>query len=134
MSRKTLRMNRFGECILSEIDLFHYSVKGIHQKYPNNSNNDLNVYQVKFDWTWNGYEGFGEIDFYKQTATLCNKFGENFSNMTVSSKSKRQQPNGRHNCALYNDSSLSQLFELMLSQINLSNAISYEEWINSVNR
>lgn len=127
MSRSTLRANRFGESILGEFDLFHYSVKGIHQKYPNHPNNDPNVYQVRFDWTWNGYEGYGEIDFYKSTSELCNRFGENFSNMTVSSKSRRQQPNGRNNCALYNDSSLSRLFELILSQIDLSDAISYDE-------
>ena len=134
MSRKTLRMNNFGECILSEIDLFNYSVKNIHQKYPNGSNNDPDVYVVYFSWTWNGYEGFGEIEFYKQTSTLCNKFGENFSNMTVSSKSQRQQPNGRSNCALYNDSSLSKLFELMLSQIDLSKTMSHDEWLKSINR
>lgn len=132
MSKKTLRMHRFGECILSEIELFNYSVKNIHQKYPNNPNNDSDVYQVKFNWTWNGYEGYGEIDFYKRTSTLCNKTGENYSNMTVSSKSKRQQPNGRNNCALYNDSSLNQLFEFILSQINLTDTMSYEEWIASM--
>lgn len=134
MSRKTLRMNKFGECILNEIELFNYSVKKIHQKYPNQPNNDPNVYRVKFNWIWNGYEGYGEIDFYKQNATLCNKFGENFSNMTVSPRSKRQQPNGRRNCALYNDSSLSKLFDLILSQIDLSKAMSYDEWIESTNK
>lgn len=134
MNRKTLRMNRFGECILSEIDLFNYSVEAIHQKYPNLPNNDSNVYQVNFNWTWNGFEGYGEIDFYKRSAKLCNKPGEDLSNMTVSSKSKRQQPNGRQNCALYNDDSLGQLFELMLSQINLSNAISYDEWMSGISK
>ena len=125
-------MNRFGESILSAFDLFYYSVKTIHQKYPNNKNNDSDVFQVNFNWTWNGYEGYGEIDFFKSTSLLCNKFGENFSNMTVSSKSKKQQPNGRNNCALYNDDSLSQLFELMLSKIDLTNPMSYDEWINSI--
>lgn len=129
---KTLRMNRFGESILSEFELFYYSIKTIHQKYPNNPKNDSDVYQVRFNWTWNGYEGYGEIDFFKSTSRLCNRFGENFSNMTVSSKSKKQQPNGRNNCALYNDDSLGQLFELMLSKIDLTNPISYDEWINSI--
>ena len=90
------------------------------------------MYQVNFNWTWNGYEGYGEIDFFKSTSLLCNSFGENFSNMTVSSKSKKQQPNGRNNCALYNDDSLSQLFESMLSKIDLTNPMSYDEWINSI--
>lgn len=130
--RKTLRINRFGESILSEFDLFPYSVKTIHQKYPNNKNTDSDVYQVNFNWTWNGYEGYGEIDFFKSTSLLCNSFGENFSNMTVSSKSKKQQSNGRNNCALYNDDSLSQLFESMLSKIDLTNPMSYDEWINSI--
>lgn len=130
--RKTLRINRFGESILSEFDLFSYSVKTIHQKYPNNKNTDSDVYQVNFNWTWNGYEGYGEIDFFKRTSLLCNRFGENFSNMTISSKSKKQQPNGRNNCALYNDDSLSRLFESMLSKIDLTNPMSYDEWINSI--
>ena len=130
--RKTLRINRFGESILSEFDFFSYSVKTIHQKYPNNKNTDSDVYQVNFNWTWNGYEGYGEIDFFKSTSLLCNSFGENFSNMTVSSKSKKQQSNGRNNCALYNDDSLSQLFESMLSKIDLTNPMSYDEWINSI--
>ena len=132
MSKKTLRMNSFGESILGEFDLFYYSIRSIHQKYPKNSGNNLNIYRVKFDWTWNGYEGYGEIDFDKTTSRLCNTLGEDESNMTISSKSKRQQPNGRHNCALYNDGSLSQLFELILSKTNLSNTMTYDEWINSI--
>ena len=132
MSRKTLRMNRFGESILSEFDLFYYSIKSIHQKYPNNPNNDSDVYQVIFYWTWNGYEGCGKIDFYKSTSSLCSKFGENESEMSLSSNSKRIQPNGRNTCSLYNDKSLSQLFELILSKINLLNTMSYDEWINSI--
>lgn len=132
MSRKTLRMNRFGESILSELDSFYYFVKAVHQKYQNSPNNNEDVFQVDFNWTWNGYEGYGEIDYYKHNSMLCNTLGENFSNMTVSSKSIKQQPDGRNNCALYNDAKLGQLFELMLSQINLSNAMCYEEWINHI--
>lgn len=132
MSRKTLRMNRFGESILSEFELFYYSIKTIHQKYPNNPNNDSDVYQVRLNWIWNGYEGYGQIDYYKSTSSLCNKFGENESELSISSKSKRKQPNGRNTCSLYNDKSLSRLFELILSKINLSNTMSYDEWINSI--
>lgn len=132
MSRKTLRMNRFGESILSEFELFYYSIKTIHQKYPNNPNNDSDVYQVRLNWIWNGYEGYGQIDYYKSTSSLCNKFGENESELFISSKSKRKLPNGRNTCSLYNDKSLSRLFELILSKINLSNTMSYDEWINSI--
>ena len=132
MSRKTLRMNRFGESILSEFELFYYSIKTIHQKYPNTPNNDSDVYQVRLNWIWNGYEGYGQIDYYKSTSSLCNKFGENESELSISSKSKRKQPNGRNTCSLYNDKSLSRLFELILSKINLSNTMSYDEWINSI--
>jgi hypothetical protein len=114
------------------LDLFYYSIKAIRQKYPNNPNNDSDVYQVNFNWTWNGYEGCGKIDFYKSTSSLCNKFGENESEMSISSNSKRKQPNGRNTCSLYNDKSLSQLFELILSKINLSNTMSYDEWINGI--
>jgi len=134
MSRKTLRFNRFGDSILSEYNLFYYSIGIVHQKYPNNTQNNPDVYQVEFNWTWNGYDGYGEIDFYKSTSTLCKEFGENFSNMTVSSHSKKQQSNGRSNCALYNDSSLIKLFELMLSKINLANTISHSEWIARTNK
>lgn len=49
--------------------------------------------------------------------------------MTISSNSKRQQPNGRHNCALYNDKSLEELFDIILSQTNLDKSLTYEEWI-----
>lgn len=125
-------MNRFGESILSEFELFYYSIKTIHQKYPNNPNNDSDVYQVRLNWIWNGYEGYGQIDYYKSTSSLCNKFGENESELSISSKSKRKQPNGRNTCSLYNDKSLSRLFELILSKINLSNTMSYDEWINSI--
>ena len=44
MSRKTFRMNRFGESILSKFDQFYYSIKAIRQKYPNTPNNDSDVY------------------------------------------------------------------------------------------
>lgn len=132
MSKKTLRMNRFGECILDEIDLFSYSIKNIHQKYPTDKNNDPDVYRMVFSWAWNGYDGYGDIDFYKHSSMLCNVFGENESSMTVSSRSQRQQPNGRSNCALYNDSSLKPLFELILSRSDLTDAMSYDEWIESI--
>lgn len=120
MSGKTLRFNRFGESIMSEFNLFHYSVDKIHPKYSNSSEKDPDIYQVKFTWSWNGYDGYGEIDFFKSTITLCKEFGENFSSMTVSSNSKRQQPNGRSTCSLYNDSSLIPLFELILSGIDFN--------------
>ena len=110
-------MNRFGESILSEYELFEYCFTEIHPKYPETSENDPDVYRATFVWSWNGYSGFGEIDFYKSQKCLCNIYGENTSNMTVSSSSKRQQPNGRGNCALYNDPSLAELFSKMLRSI-----------------
>lgn len=64
-------------------------------------------------------------DIIDNAKKLCNHFGENFSNMTISSNSKRQQPNGRHNCALYNDSSLAILFQKILELINLDNPRPY---------
>lgn len=134
MSEKTLRMNRFGESIMGEYDLFYYRIRDIHRKYPDDFKDKEDVFQVKFDWVWNGYEGYGSIDYFKSTEYLCNEFGENESNMTIDSKSKRKQPNGRDNCALYNDPSLAPLFELMLSQINLDNTLTYGEWLEKVSQ
>lgn len=132
MSKKTLRINRFGESIMGEYDLFYYRIRNIHRKYPDDLKDKEDVFQVKFDWVWNGYEGVGTIDYFKSTKSLCNKTGENESNMTINSKSKRQQANGRHTCSLYNDPSLALLFELMLSQINLDNTLTHEEWLEKV--
>lgn len=130
MSRKILKMNAFGESILDEYELFFYKLKNVHQKYPKNENNNPDVYQIEFDWEWNGYSGYGEIDFYKSTNKLCNEFGENMSNMTVSSKSKKQQPNCRNNCALYNNPSLEELFTKMINDFDTSKALSHDEWLN----
>ena len=138
MSRKTLRMNQFGESILSELDLLQFNFKGVHQKYPQDDIRNLDVCTVEFDWAWNGYDGYGKIDFYKSSMTVCNQFGENFSNMTISSKSRRQQQNGRHNCALYNDQSLENLFnymlEDMLRDLDCSQILSRQEWIECVSK
>ncbi len=132
MSKKTLRMNRFGESIMGEYDLFYYRIRDIHRKYSDDLKDKEDIFQVKFDWVWNGYEGYGLIDYFKSAKVLCNIFGENESNMTIDSKSKRKQPNGRHTCSLYNDPSLASLFELMLSKINLDNTLTNKEWLEKV--
>lgn len=120
MNRKQLKFNRFGECILNEIDSFTFFVKDIYQKYPLHPDNDPDVFRLFFTWDWNGYTGYGQIDFYRSKSILCNKFGENESSMTVHSESKRQQPNGRSTCSLYNDQSLELLFNLIISKTNLT--------------
>lgn len=120
MSRKTLRINNFGESILSEFDVFYIWVTEIQPAYPEAVNKpDIN--KVKFNWYWNGYNGIGEIYYFNNTKTVCNEFGENFSNMTIHPNSKKQQPNGRSNCALYNDRSLEELFSRILNMIDLPN-------------
>ncbi len=120
MSRKTLRINNFGKSILSEFDVFYIWVTAIQLAYPEIVNKpDIN--KVKFNWYWNGYNGIGEIHYFNNTKTVCNVFGENFSNMTILSNSKKQQPNGRSNCALYNDGSLEELFSRILNIIDLPN-------------
>jgi hypothetical protein len=120
MSRKTLRMNHFGESILSEFDVFYIWVTKIQPAYPETANKpDIN--KVNFNWHWNGYNGIGEIYYLNNTKTVCNVIGENSSNMTVLASSKKQQPNGRSNCALYNDDSLEKLFNRILNMIDLSN-------------
>lgn len=134
MSRKTLRFNRFGESILSEYDLFDFKFTMVHQKYPNNPQNNSDVYQAHFNWSWNGYSGYGELDFYRSNMCVCNTFGENFSNMTVASNSKKQQPNGRSNCALYNDPSLEGLFSRMLPFVDMSNAMLHDDYIEFISK
>ncbi|MFA7204588.1 MAG: hypothetical protein WC188_12875 [Candidatus Caldatribacteriota bacterium] len=124
MNRKTLRFNRFGESILSEFELFTLWINNIHFAY-HSSVGKPNVIKVYFRWSWNDYIGIGEIYYYHDTKKLCNHFGENSSNMTISSNSKRQQSNGKHNCALYNDSSLARLFQKILEMINLDNPRPY---------
>lgn len=118
MSRKTLRINNFGESIMSEFDLFYIWVTKIQQAYPKTANKP-NINKVKFNWHWNGYNGIGEIDYLINTKTVCNTAGENYSNMTVLASSKRQQRNGRSDCALYNDKSLEELFNRILNMIDL---------------
>lgn len=132
MSRKTLRFYRFGESILGEFDLFDYEFTGVHQKYPNRSNNDMDVYQADYLWSWNGYNGYGNIDFYKSSMTLCNKPGENESIMNVSSDSKRKPTSGKNYSTLYNDDSLEPLFNMMLQNLDISSAMSNEEWIDFI--
>lgn len=134
MSRKALRMNCFGECILDEYDLFEYRFTTVHQKYPANPKNNPDVYQAHFEWSWNSYSGYGELDFYRSNMRVCNTFGENSSNMTVTSYSKKQQPNGRSNCALYNDPSLEGLFYRMLPSLDLSNAMLHDDYIEYISK
>ena len=134
MSRKTLRMNNFGESIFSEIELLKFDFNCIHQKYPQEDIGKSDICKASFNWSWNGYDGYGEIDFNKSNMKVCNQFGENFSNMTISSKSKKQQQNGRNNCALYNDQSLEDLFNLMLRNLDCSLILSYKEWIEQISK
>ncbi len=131
MSRKTLRFNRFGESILSEFDLFNFEFKHIYQRYPAKDSRQ-DICRAWFEWSWNGYKGYGEVDFYKSTNTVCNEKGENLSNMTIASYSQKQQVNGRSNCALYNDKSLEDLFNIMLKSADCSNILTYEEWLNEL--
>ncbi len=111
-------MNNFGESIISEFDQFYIWVTQIQPAYPKVANSS-NINKVEFNWYWNGYNGIGEIYYFTATKTVCNVIGENFSNMTVNSNSKRKQPNGRSNCALYNDESLDELFTRILDIIKL---------------
>ena len=134
MSDKTLRALRFGESILSEYESFNYKVKCIHQKGSPDSIIDPDIYRIEFDWAWNGYEGYGAIDFYKSTSLLCNTQGNQDSNMTIASWSRRKQINGRNNCPLYNDASLAYIFDKMLLAIDLDKAITFDEWINSMKK
>ncbi len=107
-------MNRFGESIREEYELYSYKFEGMPERaYPHN-NEKSNILFIKFTWSWNGYSGIGEIYYHSDNYTLCNEDGENFSHMMVLSDSCRKQVNGRNDCALYNDSSLASIFSDML--------------------
>ena len=132
MSRKTLKFYQYGESILSEFDLFKFEFTGVHQKYPPIGNNDLDVYCAGFIWSWNGYSGDGEIDFYKSSMCLCDERWERESIMRVSSDSKRQPTSGKNYSTLYNDKSLEPLFNIMLRELKIESAMSNEEWRDSL--
>lgn len=122
MNRKTLKFNKFGESILNDFDLFYIWVNEINLAYPKSAGK-TNINKLKFRWYWNNYNGHGEICYFNDSKKLCNQFGENFSNMTIDSNSKKQQANNRHNCALYNDKSLAELFIKILDMVDLKSEI-----------
>lgn len=124
MNKKQLKFNKFGYSILNDFELFYMWVENIYYAYPK-SNNKENVVKVQFRWFWNNYNGKGEVFYYFDTKTLCNKFGENNSSLTISSNSKRQQINGRHTCSLYNDQTMVELFNKILNMIDLSRPQEY---------
>ena len=117
MSKKQLKINRFGESILSEIEVYRYSFEGVPVRAYPQIEEKADIMKIRFVWSWNNYSGYGELYFKSNSYELCNEFGENFSHMTVSSASRRQQPNGRNDCALYNDRVLAELFTNMLSAL-----------------
>lgn len=86
---KKLTTNRFPRVFLDSWDSFKYSINNC----PKGGNG-----KILFNWQFNEYSGYGEIDIKNEK--LCNKFGNNFLNMTVS------RPNDlsiKTNGALYND-------------------------------
>ena len=118
MNRKQLTIYDFGTKILSEIENFDFDVQSIRPKYPDNSDKQ-NIMKLCFRWFWNDYDGYGEIDFDAKTNKVCNQIGENFSQMTVKSTSKRQAQ--KHVSELYNDRSLEGLFNYIISQSKQGN-------------
>lgn len=108
MSNKRLLMNRFAECILSDYENFSFKVKEIKKHFS-----DDKVHELTFDWEWNGYSGFGYINFTENGVDIDNVQCRD-SSMTVGSNSRRQQENGRHTCSLYNDHLMQELFEKMI--------------------
>ena len=118
MSKKTLKMNRFGESILAEYELYSYKFEGMPERaYPQN-NEKSNIMLIKFSWSWNGYSGTGKIFYDNDSFMLCNQDGENFSCLDVSPDSRRKQLNERNNCSLYNDPSMAKLFSDMLIKLS----------------
>lgn len=104
---KTLKTNNFSGAILSNLESFYWEFKSRNVK----TNGVINL---RFNWQWNGFEGYGELDF--SDGIVCNEFGNNYSNMTISSSSPKKNNSIKQNCALYNDSGLEFLFNYMLSR------------------
>lgn len=102
--KKQLRFNQFGESILADYDSFKFEIKSGKPIFNSNE-----LVELLFDWSWNNYFGYGSIIINKNNADINDD-----SSMTVSSKSPRQQVNGRNTCSQYNDRALKDLFMKML--------------------
>jgi hypothetical protein len=114
MENYVLHGNRFGLDIFDDMSSFSYTINYIKRKYPDHPKFNPDVYIMSINWSWHGYDGFGEISFYKTTGQLCNKNGENDSHLTISSDSNRKQINGHHSCSLCNDQTLALMFSEIL--------------------
>ncbi|MBE6835152.1 MAG: hypothetical protein E7515_02735 [Ruminococcaceae bacterium] len=123
--KKELPFNRFGECILREYHLFDFRPIEVKRKYSANSNCDLDIYKMKFNWTWDGYEGYGELDFSISKGIVCNYYGEKNSFLSVYSYSK-ELSHGRYECGIHNDETLELLFNRMLQALDISKYIRNE--------
>lgn len=102
--KKQLRFNQFGESILADYDSFKFAIKSSKSIF-----NSDELVELLFDWSWNNYFGYGSIIVNKNNGNIHDD-----SSMTVSSKSPRQQANGRNTCSQYNDKALRDLFVKML--------------------
>ena len=115
MKRKKLRTNDFGKPILDDYEAFEYHFKTVKHDIVKNPD----IYSARFTWSWNGYVGSGEIDFYYSNKSVCNSQGNNYSNMTITSA----QTTVKRNCALYNDKALEILFSRMILSEELDRII-----------
>ena len=115
MNRKRLTIYDFGKKIMSDIESFNFVPKSIKPKYPNNEHSE--IYSLVFLWEWNGYNGYGTIDYNNHTNELCNEFGENSSKLVIHSDSRRQAQ--KNISELYNDPSLAELFDMILKKTDL---------------
>ena len=113
MSNKRLTIYDFGRKIMSEIELFDFEPLSIIPKNANKSN----IYSLSFSWSWNGYCGYGNIDYDSNTNEVCNEFGENFSKLTIDSNSLKQAQ--KYVSELYNDKDLLPLFTMILQKTDL---------------
>ena len=97
---KRLMTNRFARVFLDEWNNFKYEIIS----RPSDSNG-----KIRFSWTFKKYSGYGEIDI--KNGELCNIFGDNFSNMTIS---KPRDLDIKTNDALYNDPDLAIVFKKII--------------------
>lgn len=115
MSKKRLTMYDFGKKIMSEKELFEFKPLSIT---PKNVTGKPEIYSLTFLWSWNGYNGYGTIDYNCNTNKVCNEYGNNFSQIVVHSNSKKQAQ--KNVSELYNDQSLIQLFDMILQKTDLN--------------
>lgn len=102
---KQMKTNSFSDAILESWEYFNV--------FDCLINKTSEKPQLRFKWNFRSYDGFGEIDF-DESLKVRNKFGDNFSNLSLSSVCRKTHPAIKPTDSLYNDSGLEIIFQRIL--------------------